>query len=163
MDTSSRAHRPEERVLAYHEAGHAVVAVRLGVRLHEMRLSELRGSVRDGLNCGDLNPEFLSERDRKCASRKARILLAGEIAERALDVDAEVFASDDDRLELDSLAHRLFGDGPAGDEWKEAATVETKRIVVQNWRQIEALAEALISAGHLSGEEAMCVINRHSA
>ena len=151
----SSAHIEKDVVLAYHEAGHAVVAWRLSVPIYEVTVGPNGGSVRDKLGWRSLSPDWIGPDDREWARKTALILLGGEFAEKAYgflnDCQTDCYGSDKDRTELEEVIKGLFGGFThAAVAWRECMEDQVDQIVVDHWAEIAALATALISEGYLS-------------
>ena len=145
--------------LAFHEAGHAVVALALGLRLRSVgiRLEQGNGYCRDTLRDCILTGDMMSGADWRWAHQKALILLGGEAAERVYYLgEGDVpFCSQHDEVELAELCCSAFGGlGPKASQWIQKCRDETANIVMTtaNWKGICALAELLLLYNHLSGE-----------
>lgn len=140
---------PVEHIVAIHEAGHAVLAHALKVKLLEISISECNGLCRDGLPYRELDHDFIWDDDLKWAEKKACILLGGEMAERqyrennANNVD--IYISENDRVELAELATALHGeDLQSAQKWISDMEITALKLVDANWSKIYMLARALI-------------------
>ena len=155
-------------IIAFHEAGHAVVALKLGIGLRSVgiRPDQGNGYCRDKLRNRILNGETMSDGDWTWARQKAFILLSGDAAERVYNLEQcdLPFCLQDDEIELNELCCSAFGDlGPKASRWIKECRDETDRIVEANWKGICSLAELLLLNNHLSGQEAERAIrDRHS-
>ena len=152
-----------EELLAYHEAGHAVVAHARSVRLQKIFLGVDRGISVDSQGFRSYDPTFMAEGDWTHAKTKALILLAGEFAERALhDIrgsSSDVFASVGDRSELSELLVTLFEDeSPKPGYSLPDLEAEANKLVVKNWDSIDRLAQALMVKHEIGGAEAEAII-----
>jgi hypothetical protein len=168
------------RVVAYHEAGHAVVSWSLGIPIREVKVEFNGGYCSHALIVPpSLDPEFMSSSDWTKVKKRALILLGGEVAERvageiaelegnvemaelfrdAYSISFDSLESGADRDEFREVIKLVFGQiGPESIEWATKVKVETEDIVIKQWRKISSLAEALIVKRVLSGEEATQVI-----
>lgn len=145
--------------LAYHEAGHAVVAVRLNHRLGRVTIRP----DRDGPVLGRARVEAL---DRRWGTDPT-IVLAGYCAEKRHAPSTHwLGGSQDDIGEADRALDRLCG--PTTDDnrdakadlwraWERGALEIVKDPDV--WRAIEALAAALLEKKTLSGRAAKAIID----
>lgn len=148
-------------VIAFHEAGHALVALTLVIRILSVgiRLEESKGYCRDALRNRMLACDMTSNADWKWAHQKALILLGGAAAERVyfLGECYLPFCSQYDEDELDELCCSAFGGiGSKARQWIQECRDETDKIVMSpaNWKGICALAELLLLKNHVSGEVA---------
>lgn len=148
-----------EMDLAYHEAGHAVVAWANGVGLTAVQLGAVHGYVIDRLRWRPINPITMTAGEWKYAKAKALILLAGEFAERAyhdwIGSPSIAFCSDGDREQLGELLHELFEDcAPCIGFSIAELEGEADELVQRHWDRIEALARCLLAQRSLTGAEA---------
>lgn len=168
------------RVVAYHEAGHAIVAWSLGVPLRDVKIADNGGLCSHALTVPPLlDPEFMSSGDWIKAKKRALILLGGELAERVsgelaelegnadmaeLFRDAYSISSDSvepgsDREELREVVQLVFGQiGPESSEWLSGVEAEAEAIIIKQWQKVCSLAETLIVKRVLYGDEATQVI-----
>jgi cell division protease FtsH len=155
----SRAHvttDEERRVIAYHEAGHAVVAR----FVPDGQLPHLISIIPSGTSLGRTWLNESSQNDRLVASRSAMIdemaiLLGGRSAEKLIFGDASSSASGD-LVRVGSIAHRMvrelgmsdvvgpIGYAPDGDEngFMVTYSEETARIIDAEARSLVDEAEA---------------------
>jgi hypothetical protein len=126
-----------ERV-AFHESGHCVVAVRLGLSLHSARLTpaEVRTDYR------------LNAVPGKPIDERALFYLAGLFAEYRFDPVATQVANSDIDFEE---AVRLLGDNATTISRVKPLMQRAAGIVNANWREIEIVAHDLRRCGSLSG------------
>ncbi len=146
-------------VLAFHEAGHALVAMRVGLRLRSVCIKpeDGHGCCRDTLPTRTLTGDIMNDADWSWAHQKALILLGGQAAERVyyLDDCNLTLCSQNDEAVLAELCCDIFGSlGPNSCRWLNELRNETDRIVAAHWKGICSLAELLLSRHHLSGDEA---------
>lgn len=168
------------RVIAYHEAGHAVVAWSLGILLKEVRIEPNGGICKHVMVVSPmLDPELMTKSDWAKVEKKAVILLAGEVAEQvgsqmaqhagdgeiaelcryAFKATSESVSPGSDREELRELVQLIFGNlGSEANDWIGRATVRTTNIVTENWQRICSLSDALVANSVLSGAEAIRTI-----
>jgi len=173
-------HIDDMRVIAYHEAGHAVVTWSLGVLLTEVKIVPSGGICKHVFIVNPLlDPELMGKSDWVMVEKEAIILLAGEVAEQVGGAMAKL-AGNDEMAELCSYAHRLssesivpgsdreelrelveliFGDiGTEANEWIERSIVKAREIVMCHWEKVCSLSDALIESNVLSGDEAIQII-----
>lgn len=168
------------RVIAYHEAGHAVVAWSLGLLINEVRIEPNGGICKHAMTISPLlDPEFMGKSDWAKVEKKALILLAGEIAEQVGGKMARLAGDDEvaelcsyahsaslestvpgsDREELRELAELIFGDiGTEANEWIEKSMAKAEDIILGHWKKICSLSNALVEKNVLSGAEAIRII-----
>lgn len=155
----------DKDIIAYHEAGHAVVGWALKVRFSHISVHDFGGKVTGtAINEYSWNPDFMSTSDWTLIEKKALILLAGEAAERGYnelrgeDVHDE-YLSVHDLRELNELLER-FGPHtcPPIDMSEKALRVKTDELIGEHWHRIEALAKELVKNGEMSGHQAIRII-----
>lgn len=151
----------KRRRVAYHEAGHAVVAFVLGRRI--LRVTTVPegpdlGSCED--DAEELPPAALPLDE--CGDRLVRIAIkvwmAGELADELFTGQAPPIASSTDRTfagqRLVYMA-RAHGEAKA---WCEQMRQATTALLMEHGAAVEALAQALIVHREVSGDEAMNII-----
>ena len=152
-------------IVAYHEAGHAVVSWALRVRFSHISVHDFGGKVTGtAINEYSWKPDFMSTSDWTLIEKKALILLAGEAAERAYnelrdeDVHDE-YRSVHDLRELAELLER-FGEHecPPIDMSEKALRFKTDKLIEKHWDRIDALAKELVKNGEMSGHQAIRII-----
>lgn len=168
------------KVHAYHEAGHAVVAWSLNVPLLKVEIDANGGFCTHALTLSpSFDPELRTKGDCAKAEKRALILLGGEMAELVggemaqlegdgemaqLFCDARVISLESvvpgsDREELKEMVKLVFGNlGPKPTDWISSAEVRVEKIVIDNWKRICSLGNALIEKRVLSGDEATQII-----
>lgn len=168
------------RVIAYHEAGHAIVAWSRGVLLKEVRIGTDGGICKHALMVSPLlDPELMGKHDWTKVEKKALILLAGEVAEQiagemaqlagdkemvelcrfAHEASSESVEPGSDREELRELVKLVFGNlGIRANEWIEQAEVNVKNILLCHWKKVCLLSNALVDQSFLDGVEATRII-----
>ena len=86
----------------------------------------------------------------------------GEMAELFRDAQVTSFefvVPGSDREELKELVQLIFGNlGPKTIDWISRAEVKAENIVIDNWKRICSLGNALIAKRVLSGDEATQII-----
>ena len=166
----------EEEEVAYHEAGHAIVARVLGRRVPVATIvvDEERGSAGhvhhewaqdlNELECEGGNDEEENadvERKRQVIfEHEAMVALAGRAAQRRFlgeraneDVLHET-ATSDRRFVLDML-DRLAGrdDDELRNAWWKLLELRTERLLTKHWPAVEYMASCLLERKTLTGEE----------
>lgn len=179
--TTQRTSTLNRRITAYHEAAHAVLALRFGIRIHDMAIS--RNDVRAGhvrfllssLACkvnssgGQLSDVTWALLLRN-AEHRVMICLAGPIAEAKLlgmPLRAHCCESDLDKchrlcVAADEVRRYLAGKqaAPVALEAPEAMANRLRRRTLATlahpniWRAVTALARDLDGWGQLSGHDA---------
>jgi hypothetical protein len=157
-------------LVAYHEAGHAVVGHLLGFRLLGATIAP--AGEFDGLACFDL--DLHRERSPTRHRRLAATYAVGDVAMcrlwrratgRTLEPDPPTDDGDGRLLRALAMEATMVGDDFAGPrEWsafeararRRAARLLARRPV---WRAVEALARELTARGTLDGDEAGRIID----
>jgi hypothetical protein len=138
----------DRRNRAYHEAGHAVVAHVCGLEIRHVRLDgESECPLRRRLSEVDVTICELT--------RRASLYEAGGIASARAgfhDPGAGADAVQSENLGEIARNRGLF-DGELGD-WVRQARDDARAILERHWSVVEAVAEALLERGFLSGPEA---------
>ena len=131
---------------AYHEAGHTIAAVSLGMPLRKRGVHiDRRG---DGISyywfrvLGDTNnaPEDIAERERTIIS-----IEAGFTAQRRFYPDCPTGGNFTDRDQCIKLLDEMYSNR---DDWlgaQERLIAEARRLVDRHWDAIEALAKAVLA------------------
>lgn len=147
---------PLLRATAFHEAGHAVVALALGRPVH--RVSILPG--RDELGwCEFRKGVFRPSED--WVERETLIALAGLAAEARLTGDYAWDAAHRDLRYARKLLVERAGDRRAGRlERRMLAKVENLLGRDDVWQAVEAVAAELLKAGEISGRTARHLFDR---
>jgi hypothetical protein len=147
------------RALAYHEAGHQVIANALRVPVRGVEIGDGGGRAYDGLRFKQYVPETMSEIEWKHFRAKALILVAGEAAERALyelegDPIPPTLWSGPDREELCAHQRQVFrADLPTYEYAPERLLIEADAMILQRWDQVVLVAEALLKYKVLTGND----------
>jgi len=142
---------PRRDVVAYHEAGHAVVSCMLGLRVKSVTIrpgSSYSGSV-------------LIDRFSKAPTEKQiLILLAGVYAQRRFAPHSAWRSRNQSHpnsgYDFDTVAlliHDEHGSGRVADLYSSYAFAKAEQLVEGWWQHIEAVAKALLERGTLTGAE----------
>lgn len=135
-----------EQLNAYHEAGHAVIAYRFGYSLQSINI--LPDKKRNGIcyiyGKPDGNPE-----------QEILILAAGDAAQKVKDPNDDSEPSITDYRKIWSITDKATL--PSGSY--NRLLQEAKDLVIENWKAIESLAEALLEIKELEGLMHAFIIN----
>lgn len=131
---------------AYHEAGHGVIAYRFGHYGDRISIKS------DGENSGSAQTEAESC-DGSTDREQIVVLFAGLTAERVHDAGADPrgAAGDEER------AVKLLRFQPNGAEKELRA--QTAELVKKNWREIEAVATALVESETIDADEWSIIVD----
>jgi hypothetical protein len=149
---------------AYHEAGHAVVAHRLGYRVEGASIVEKEGSK------GRIKlPNPMHRKDPKLARHRiwvehaAIIALAGPLTQkrhnphshwRSAGVGYGKFMTKGTDFQIVSqLIDRVHGEGKVAQIFWRYLEAQAEELIDINWPKIEHVAQALLEHGTLSGDE----------
>lgn len=140
---------PQQRhAVAYHEAGHAVAALRVGIRVHEVALTDVGGYV---------------EHDRRHPAAERLIVtlggpaVTGHLLGTCLDLDRHPF---DKAAALGHLrrAHDVVLHDPFATPMFRWALIEAHALVNRAWPTIESVARALLAAGTLDRHDLLALV-----
>jgi ATP-dependent Zn protease len=120
--------------VAFHEAGHAVVALALGSKVRVVEIGP-----RPHAHCA-----------HRTEANKAIVALAGDLAERRACPLSPWGADVDFRVAFDAAEH-LAPSAPH--QALEAFRDQARALLDRHWRAVEAVAAALLDAGKLTGDE----------
>ena len=151
--------------IAYHEAGHAVVAWRVGVKAKSLSIIPEPGSKGRYIHkpyFTDINPEYdTSPRAERRLKNMALVCLAGEIAQRRFNSgEWRHYHGERDFEQASDLLHYLAG---SEDDWQahvNAIHLQAQQMVKDRsvWLCIGDLAAALLEHRELSGTETVRII-----
>lgn len=157
----------ELRATAYHEAGHAVITVALGLTINKVSIVPGEGYSGVCREPGVLGYESSSRRDRRSIARAAIVgSYAGMHAQRLVDPGAPDFHGEGDEADAFELS-RMFEVFPrkigwVGDEqhlaFLDRLRVEARRLVRKHRHAIDKLAELLLQRQELERAEAVQLI-----
>jgi hypothetical protein len=163
----------QRQIAGYHEAGHASLCARLGVRIRRATIKscagEYAGEVRHKqiFRPGDLEIDDDSPGVRLRTERALLITLAGPYAQKRFAPRSNWFhrnrtgslAGDADFDKAHNIVGRLFGDGTdVARKYLAYIKARAARLVDYWWFDIEAIATALIERGTLTGAQIWEVI-----
>jgi hypothetical protein len=140
-------HQHWRRGLAYHEAGHAVVAIRLGARVRYVILREYPHPEPGGA-CNFTVPRSLQP------TRQVLIYLAGPTAQLKV-LPAEMLRDRVIARALRSGTHADFFAVRRAFRSERVAGLKREAALLVNdlWPSVASVAEALREKGHLAGDE----------
>lgn len=155
----------EDELLAFHEAGHAVIAWSLKVKVHHARMGSDEGIVAHRDLCLYFDPIDSLEYHVK-AKKLALIALGGRVAEKAfLEIRGyEPVSHYDhfDTVELADLAHEIYGDNATSSQnWIAECEQEADQIIATNFDRLEALAKELMRSRSLMAEDIEKILGTH--
>lgn len=149
-----RAREPisaEDVATAYHEAGHAVVALSLGRTVEKVTI------VRNSLRLGSV--QFGSRRKGRrqdAFETEAMILLAGLLSESRVTGRMNWAGAGQDMLNLQRMICMRVGTDKAGERLQRRLMDKTEHWLEQPeiWAAVELIAQQLLQQGMLSGRAA---------
>jgi ATP-dependent Zn protease len=145
------------RITAFHEAGHCVAAVILGLHLASIAASV----IPDGDDLGNTFVWPPQSKDKEEALKFATYLLSGTIAERVLageEKKAVPAAHGDIKMAEETL--KVFGDSEENLRARRQSVESAKQIVRDNWPAVEAVASVLIQLGSLSSKHVKSLVRK---
>jgi ATP-dependent Zn protease len=136
---------------AYHEAGHAVVALALGRPVQRVTIVADREHLG---TCAFRKAVFRPSED--WLEREALIALAGLAAEARFTGVYELDGAARDRRYVLELAQRRTGDARKAERLERRLLAKTEHLLAQEeiWRAVTRLAAELLRAGTVSGRTA---------
>ncbi len=148
----------QRRATAYHEAGHAIAAWRLRLKVHSGTIvpaPDYSGQVKheSPLRRTRLDIDG-SDRARMRAESAIIVSLAGPAAQKRFNPRSwrSHHGEYDFKLVTD-LALRLNGDGKTATAYCTWLSIVADNLVSANWQWVEIIAQALLARGTLSGDE----------
>jgi hypothetical protein len=150
--TLAKARRRAKWQLAIHEAGHAVVAMRLGVQVTSATIEP------DGIYAGHVNHEHAPTRDDML------IVLAGPVAERQRGTGQLAGSPEEEASIWSDLAEYAEETGIELDADQDERQLQLRELytelndevvsmIREDWSAIESVALALIERGTLNGRQ----------
>jgi ATP-dependent Zn protease len=156
--------RRKHESTAYHQAGHAVVAVVLGLKIGRRGVTIVPDNGRGTLGYANITVQLRERPDGATSARtRARIEawavahLAGDVAERKFNGRRRLGGHSDllrafDLLEYISTSVEQF------DARLRVAYVGARDLIEDNWPSVQAVAEELLSKKTLSADEVVCLV-----
>ena len=168
--TNRKRHRLE--VTAYHEAGHAVMAVLNRMPLHDASILTHGSDASSGRTrlsvTGAISERFakgrkLGDREYRQVIRSACFNLAGDIAQRRFAPTARRI--DHSWSDLENVSRLFKGIGLSGAKLRAVANAvasATDQLIESNWPRVEAVANQLLEKGSLSGTQLRRIVKETS-
>jgi hypothetical protein len=166
---------PRAARFAFHEAGHAVARASFG--LAPGRVSIVEGVTPDGIEYGGIHlaaqPPLrrvfydlrgiprLTTRQRRRVEQEIIIGLAGAVAvDRVFRRETTNESSGGfDEQEITTLMHLFALDASRRTARYEHLSRETQRVIAEHWREVEAVAAALLERGELTRSQTRAAID----
>jgi hypothetical protein len=187
-DMSKSSEKRKERA-AYHEAGHAVLDILMGLPFTEVSLRTMQKDMKQAINgkmedvihivtTGVVWPMERTESanagafDGKLDLREAVCSMAGPVAEAMFvgDIDDTAkFGAQNDVNGIQAVCRAAISPGLPFEKWKEsvmeehivkAAHLQAFEILQEHWECIEAVAQALLKHRSLTYEQAKAIVDR---
>jgi ATP-dependent Zn protease len=166
--TRKRGKNPDKlRAIAYHEAGHAVITVVLGLTVHNVTIVPNGDDLGACWKPGMLGYRTANRRELRSLARDHIICLyAGMHAERLVDLNAPDFHGESDEMTAFDLSKR-YEVFPrvlefVGDEnhlaYLSSLRAESRRLVRRHQKVIQKVAQALLVQRELNGAETKQII-----
>ena len=173
-DTSTEPKKINRTLLAYHEAGHAVTAVALGIALEGVSIisdEESEGRASSSAAYADwlANLEFddsLEPEERTATYRAAAVsIYAGALSEELLTGKSVAFGDakyEGDTNSLSDILLRLCDDPTCLERLDSELMTETRALLTRHWSAVEGVAAALLEREELTGEEVKRIVESAS-
>lgn len=140
----------EQESIAYHEAGHAVVAHKLGVKVRSVTIVPAQGCLGECEHRSMLFDGGLFEREN--VERAIQINLAGPLAQKRFHRRSyRRFHGSRDYYRASGLARYLAGSDER--EFLKDQELLTETLIERWWNEIARIASARLQYDHLSGFE----------
>jgi len=159
--------QPSTATVAYHEAGHAVVAWRLCVPFRHVTIIPEEGNLGHVLRsqipkwCREESDSYNEDRARMFMEKRVQVAFAGQIAQHIHQGEPPTsYSNGGDDQEVIDLAFK-FG-GPTreiAEAWLNWLFLLTKDVVESHCKPILAVANALLERKHLTKAEVVEVID----
>jgi ATP-dependent Zn protease len=134
---------PDDTAVAYHEAGHCIVALALGCTVRHVEITPSPHSCYANKN-----------NMRIAAHDRVAIALAGDIAQVWACPDSRRGAKRDNQIALDAAC--LITVAPRN--YLHHAQRRAASILDRHWQHVETLVAALLARGKLNGEEVLALV-----
>jgi hypothetical protein len=151
------------RATAFHEAGHAVVGLVLGMRFEYISIESDENDGFYGITWWD-EVRFFDEEEKACASAEVfeiaiRRAFAGEMAEGQAGCPIDEIGGSRDHMHVRMLTVGL--PGTPEERTARLATLkrETRDLLVRRWEAVEVLAAALLERGRMSGADVQAALS----
>jgi ATP-dependent Zn protease len=156
---STNRRRRRHESAAHHEAGHAVAAFVLGLKLGRRDVTIVPDKERDMLGYANIAARLRERPDRATSARtKARIEawavahLAGDVAERKFNGRRRL-GGHSDLLQASDLLEYISTSVEQFDARLRVAYVGARDLIEDNWVSVQAVAEELLRKKTLSADE----------
>ena len=145
QEQRARAEQDPREAIAYHEAGHAVISMKLGYRCLYVTI------VPDGSRLGHVcceDPLVGGHDDR--IEHALKVLIAARLAE-GRHVGSATWGDADDRVKATNLALLTTDrDCERAEALINEMIRETRKLIKEHWPEIEALAQRLLFEGRVN-------------
>lgn len=153
--------RDDLRAVAYHEAGHAVMAWSYGTELYAATVNGDEGTTDHGNPLFGVDIEW-SEPDpaerltaRDLAEQAIRCSLAGDVAQEiGMGARPDPAGGEDDRLRAWEILGHLVGSTEELEAYANLLEIQARQRLRRLWPAVEALAGELVRAGEVDGARA---------
>jgi ATP-dependent Zn protease len=165
-NSETRVPKPSREMLAYHEAGHAVVALLVSVPMDDVSIEGTGESLGRVMRAAQGDRHVSSGQLHALVERDIEILHAGACSlDRRFGPGAQkVFGAGNDYSEMRRLVALLDLDSTqAEDALIERARNRTDDMLahLEHWAAVDAVAAALLERGALSGDEVREIVAQH--
>jgi hypothetical protein len=138
-----------DRIIAFHEAGHAVVGWRVGLWPRTISIApsgDAAGHVEHKLGIDPVELECRSpHRLMNAVTKNIMVSLAGEIAQRRHDPrSVRRYQGRSDRLNAARLASSVGAEGEEAAAMLRWLALRTEKVIAGHWRFVERVADTLV-------------------